>query len=466
MPQSHWHGLAIVVLLACVQLSTANEAHWPQFRGPESLGTSDAAGLPDTWSEKENVRWRTPIAGRGWSSPIVWSDRIFLTTVINTGETEEAKRGLYFGGERMKPPESVHQWKVVCLDLPSGRIVWEQLAHEGVPEMTHHIKNSLASETPVTDGQRLYAYFGNLGIFAYDFAGQLLWSKPMPVYKTRYGWGTAASPVLHGDRLYIVNDNEEDSFLCALDTTTGEEIWRTERPDEKSNWATPYIWENEQRTEIVTPGTQATRSYDLDGKLLWQFRGMSSITIPTPFSQFGLLYVASGYVIDPLRPIYAIRPAGNIYAGRRCHPTSTSPGATARPVPITPRPYSMTIEFMYCSIADFCLLQRPHGRELWQAAFRPGAVLPCRLGLHGKVFCLDEYGVTFVVAAEDSSVLHENRLGEDEMCMATPALVDDLLLIRTDTQLYCIQQGAKLAVRPRVLEALPARAAGADVPAG
>src|SRR5262249_11299726 len=160
---------------------------------------------------------------------------------------------------------------------------------------------------PVTDGKRVYAYFGNLGLFCYDLDGKELWSQKIGPFKTSYGWGPAASPVLHKDRLYVVCDNEESSFLTALDTRTGKPVWRVSRA-EKSNWATPYVWENEQRTEIITSGSRKVRSYDLDGKLLWELGGMSSITIPTPFAQGGLLYVCSGYVLYPLRPIYAIRP--------------------------------------------------------------------------------------------------------------------------------------------------------------
>src|SRR5258708_12480185 len=159
----------------------------------------------------------------------------------------------------------------------------------------------------------MYAYFGNVGIFCYDLAGKPLWSKRLDPHATRAGWGTAASPALHEDRLYIVNDNEESSYLLALDAATGDEIWRVER-DEQSNWSTPFIWNNELRTETVTAGTKRVRSYDLEGKLLWELEGMSVITIGTPFATGGLLYISSGYVLDPRRPVYAIRPgaSGNI----------------------------------------------------------------------------------------------------------------------------------------------------------
>ena len=211
------------------------------------------------------------------------------------------------GGER-PPAKDEHRWVVYCVDFKTGKIRWDREVYRGIlaSAQSKHLKNSYASETPVTDGERVYAYFGNVGLFCFDMKGKALWSKKFGVFKTRYGWGTAASPVLYRDRIYIVNDNDEQSFILALDKKTGEQIWRTERK-EATNWATPYIWENEVRTEIVTSGTNRVRSYDLDGKLLWEFSGMSSIAIPTPFSKFGLLYIASGYVGDQLRPVYAIR---------------------------------------------------------------------------------------------------------------------------------------------------------------
>jgi len=160
------------------------------------------------------------------------------------------------------------------------------------------------------DGERVYAYFGNVGLFCYDPDGKELWSRKFGAFPTLFGWGTAASPVLHEGRIYIVDDNDDKSFLAALDKKTGKQIWRVER-NEKSNWSTPYIWNNGRRTELVTPGTTKVRSYDLDGNTLWELGGMSTIVIPTPFSKFGLLYVASGYVGDQIRPVFAIKPGAS-----------------------------------------------------------------------------------------------------------------------------------------------------------
>lgn len=298
--------LLLLSLIAAPLVVRAEQ--WPQFRGPGATGVAESANLPETWSTTENVRWKTAIPGHGWSSPVVWGDRIFVTSVVPAGAIEAPRKGLYFGGER-PAPKVEHRWMVYAIDWTTGTIAWEREAHRGFPA-SRHLKNTYASETPVTDGERVYVSFGNVGVFAYDFAGRLAWSQPASPLPTRNGWGTAASPVLHNGRVYLVNDNDQQSYLTALDARTGKTVWRVDRK-EGTNWATPYVWEHAGRTEIVTPATGNIRSYDLEGKLLWQLGPMSSIAIPTPFSKFGLLYVTSGYVGDQVRPVYAIRPGAS-----------------------------------------------------------------------------------------------------------------------------------------------------------
>ena len=415
---------------------------WPQFRGPDSSGVAAGDRLPDRWSQTDNVLWKAEVPGRAWSSPIVAGNRVFLTTVTTQGKMPVAKKGLYFFGEQKQPPKDTYRWYVMCFDLDNGKELWRRLAHEGVPKNPVHIKNSYASETPVTDGERLYVYFGNVGIYCYDLDGKLLWSKPVEPVRTRYNWGSAASPILYGDRLFIVNDNEDQSYLVALDKHTGEQIWRVDR-DEKSNWATPFIWKNELRTELVTPGTKRVRSYDLDGRLLWEFGGMSSITIPTPLARFGLLYVCSGYVGDRKRPIFAIRPGGK-------GDISLKPGEKSnahiawflpRSGPYNPSPiiYGDYLYVLYDRGMLACYDARTgkeiYGRKRLDPSARAFTASPW--AYDGKIFCLSEDGDTFVVrAGPQFEVIGKNPLGE--MCMATPAISRGRLLIRTDRHLYCI----------------------------
>lgn len=432
-----------LALIAVCEWAVA-ETNWPQFRGADARGVAANRHLPDRWSATENVAWKTDIPGRGWSSPIVWGNRVFLTTVVNTGATEEPKKGLYFGGDRPKPPESLHQWKVYCLDLNSGRILWERQVREAAPEMPIHLKSSYASETPVTDGERVYCYFGNVGVFCFDMDGNDVWQHPIKPQPMRFGWGTAASPVLHGDRLYLVNDNEVESYLLALNAKTGEPVWRTIR-DEKSNWATPFVWRNAQRTEIVLPGTGKVRSYDLDGNLLWWLTGMSSITIATPYEDQGLLYISSGYVLDQTKPIYAIRPGAKGDISLKDDATSNEFIAWSQPKGGPYNPSTLVINERLYVLYDMGMMRCFHagdGREVFGTQRLPNgrAFTSSPWAYGGKLFCLNEDGVTFVLKAGDQfALLHTNSLAEDDMCMATPAIAGDRLLIRSSARVYCIQ---------------------------
>ncbi|HLF92252.1 MAG TPA: PQQ-binding-like beta-propeller repeat protein [Planctomycetota bacterium] len=417
---------------------------WTQFRGPGARGVAEDAAFPDKWSATENVAWKTDLPGRGWSSPVVWGGRIFLTTVVSSGESEPPKKGLYFGGDRPQPPKSSHEWWVYCLDLETGKTRWKQKVHEGEPKSAIHIKNSFASETPIVDGERVYFHFGNVGLFAFDLDGKEVWTKRFEPQKTRFGWGTAASPALHGDRLYVVSDNEEKSWLLALEKRTGKEVWRVDR-DEKSNWSTPYVWESGTRAEIVTPGSGKVRSYDLDGKLLWWLEGMSSITIATPYAEGDLLYVTSGYVGSPLKPIYAIKPGG---AGDLSLPRGGTSSASIAWCDWKAAPYNPTTllyQGRLYALLDRGMLSAYDGKtgkplyERERIADSHGFTAS-PWAAKGKVYALDEDGVTFVFEAGLTfKPLHSNRLAADDMGMATPAIAGNRLLIRTSARLYCIR---------------------------
>ncbi len=442
-------GAAIAALAMTVAFPAApagaEPGDWPAFRGPAARGVAAAGGLPDRWSSTENVAWKTDLPGRGWSSPVVVGNRVFITTCESTEPPEEAKKGLYFGGDRSEPSSAIHRWKVLALDLDSGSIRWERTLHEGVPTQPIHIKGSHASETPVADGGKVWCVFGGIGVFCLDHEGTELWRTPLPSRRMRAGWGTAASPALHDGRLYVVLDNEEESEILALDAASGAEAWRVAREGEKSNWSTPYVWVTPQRTEIVTAGTGQVRSYGTDGALLWSLRGMSAITIATPYEHDGLLVVSSGYVMDRSKPLWAIRPgaAGDITPEEGA---TTGPSiAWCQPSAAPYNPSTIAVDGRVYVLHDRGFLAAyagADGRELHPPRRIPEgrAFTASPWAADGKVFCINEDGVTFVFRAGDAfEPLHTNTLAEDDMCMATPALAGDRLLIRTAARIYCIR---------------------------
>lgn len=432
-------ALALVVALAVTQL-TAYAGQWPQFRGPGAMGVADSPTLPESWSHTQNVRWKTAIPGHGWSSPVVWGDRIFVTSVIASGQVEAPVKGLYFGGER-PAPKVEHTWMVYAIDRTSGKIAWERAAHRGLP-VSRHLKNTYASETPVTDGQRVYVTFGSVGVFAYDFAGKLAWSVPLPPLPTHNGWGTAASPTLHKGRLYIVHDNEQQSYLTALDARTGKAVWRTDR-QEATSWASPFVWEHPGRTEIITAATGKIRSYDLEGKLLWQLGPMSSIAIPTPFTKFGLLYVTSGYVGDAVRPVYAIKPGASGDISLNKGETSNASIAWSLPQGGPYNPSPIIYGDYYYTLFDrgfFTAHDAKTGKEIYtKVRLDPTAsgFTSSPWAYNGKLFAMSEDGTTYVIqAGPEFKVIGKNVL--DEFTMASPAIDRDSIFIRTASALYRI----------------------------
>ena len=436
-------GILVTMIIGLQAEETAN---WPQFRGPGARGVAKGKGLPTTWSTTENVKWCVPVPGRGWSSPVIWGDKVFLSSAISTGKEKTVKKGLYFGGNEQTPSPNQHRWMIYCFSFESGEKLWEQEANVGKPLTPRHIKNNYAPETQVTDGNLIYTYFADQGLFANDLDGELKWKRKMKAYKTRYNWGSAASPALHGDFIYILNDNEQNSFIEAIDKNTGETSWRRDR-NEKSNWSTPFVWENSLRTEIITIGTGKTRSYGLDGTLLWELvADMSSITIATPFTAHGLLYVTSGYVGDKHKPIYAIQPGGkgtiNLKKNRPVDKSIVWKQPNAAPY----NPSTLVYKDLLYVLYDFGFLacfNAKTGEKIYdKVRVRKRQRTPFTASpwaYNDKVFCLSEDGDCFVYkAGRKNELLHINKL--DELCMATPGIARGNLFIRTASKLYRISK--------------------------
>jgi len=421
------------------------EDNWSRFRGPNANGVvADSDALPETWSKTENVKWTADVPGWGWACPVVWGNKVFVTTVVPEEKGVTPSKGLYLGQGVRDPAKGIHHWMVYCFDLNTGDELWKHEAHVGKPKIPRHPKSTYASETPTTDGKRLYVLFGDLGLYCYDLDGQPLWKHDIEPKKTFFDYGAAASPVVHEDKVYFIYDNQVSSYLMALNAENGEQVWKKERP-EKSTWATPFLWKHEGRTELVTCGKNKNRSYDLDGNLLWEFDGrMSNLVIPSPFVADGLLYLTSGYFADRRRPVWAIKPGASGDISLKEEETSNEfiQWFLPRSGPYNTSP--IVYKDLYYTLYDrgfLTLHDAKTGEEIFgKRRFAPGASFTASpWAYNGKVFFLSEEGQTFVIEAnKEYKLLHTNSL--EEMCISTPAISQGNLLIRTASKLYCISK--------------------------
>ena len=440
--------LSLVVALVPM---TAGAENWPQFRGTQGGVAADDPRLPDTWSATKNVVWKIDIPGRSWSSPVVWGDHVLVLTAINAKQPNQPLNavGTYLArslggpmtGADVSPPTDEHRWVLYDVDFQTGTVRWERTMQASVPSQAVHQKNSYASETPVTDGQRVYVYLGYVGLFAFDMTGKPAWSVAMDTPKIRTGWGSAASPALHDGRVYIVNDNEERSFIAAFDASTGRQLWRTVREGEKSNWSTPYVWQNPLRTEIVTTGSGKVRSYDTSGALLWELSGMTSIHAVTPFASQGLLFVSSGYFPDSRRPTYAITPGAAGDISLKGDERTNAFISWSHSTLASAYPSALVVGNQYYTLMDRGFLtsnDAKTGTEIYgrqRIAEDAGTFTASPWAYNGKIFAVSEDGDTFVMqAGPEFKLLGRNAL--NEMTLASPAIANGSLIMRTATKLY------------------------------
>lgn len=463
--------LFITIAALAVASSFVQADQWPRFRGPASNPVSENPNLPVSWSKTENVEWVADVPGVGWSSPVVWGKRIFVTSATSDKPMKQPSLGVDFSNEylaelkkqglnqeeinkklyerdREMPDELVIALMLHCYDLDSGKLLWAREMFKGHPAGGRHSKNSFASETPITDGKRVYVYLTDYGLFAYDFSGKPSWKTPLQYHATTRDWGTGASPALYKDQLFILNDNEVQSFVAAFDTRTGKELWRTPRavqPARKTGWSSPFVWENRQRTELVTLGPAVAISYGLDGKELWRMNRMGGVAIQSPFAWNDLLYVTSGSGGDDTRPIVAVRAGASGDITLKEEETRTDyvawydrlAGGTYLPTPVI---YKDAL-YVLNDKGIFSRLDAATGQRTYRSRVAPGAsaFTASPWAYNGHVFALSEEGDTFVIeaAADQYKLVRVNSL--DDFSMATPAIVGDRLLIRTQHKLYSIR---------------------------
>ncbi len=437
-------------LIAFAFLAFAIEAYagdWPQFRGSNASGIAEGSSPPISWNvdSGDHVKWSVELPGLAHSSPIVWGDRVYLTTAVSDNEDPELKVGLY-GDIKPIEGDGMHRFVVMALDVKTGGVVWNETAHEGIPKVKRHPKATHANSTPATDGKHIVAFFGSEGLYCYDTDGDLLWNKDFGVLDAGFymvktaQWGFASSPIIHDGTVIVQCDVQEDSFLAAFDVETGEERWRTPR-DDVPTWSTPTVYEGGGKTRIAVNGWHHIGGYDFaTGEAVWELEGGGDIPVPTPVFAHDMLFIHNAH--GRMSPIYAIRAdaSGDI----SLEGDATSNDAIAWSV--TRGGGYMVSGIVY---GDYFYNCSPNGRLTCFDAKTGEKMFSERMGgtgaafsaspvaADGRLYFPSEEGDVFVVkAGKKFEVLAENAMGE--ICMASPAISDDVLFIRTQKRLVAI----------------------------
>jgi outer membrane protein assembly factor BamB len=423
---------------------TAQAENWPSFRGPGATGNGDGQHAPSVWNAEteSNLAWKTAIPGLGHSSPVVWGDKVFITTAISKNPIFRA--GAYGDGEPAND-NGVQSYVVLCLDRKTGKVLWEKTARQSTPQIQRHPKNTHASPTPATDGKHVLAYFGSEGLYSFDMDGKLLWKKDLGALDagafdvSEYQWGIASSPILYKNLAILQCDIQKDSFIAAFDADTGKEVWRTSRKNIPS-WATPTVYEGKGRAELITNGAEHMRGYDpLTGKELWNLKGTSMISVPTPFVVDDIIYLFSGYSRFQ-KATYALKP------GSTGDLTPDSPSlawhrtdAPYLPTPIVYAGYVYTIN----TRGEFFCYRAKTGEEVYKQRLGTGAVFSASpIAADGRIYLASEDGDVYVVKPGPTfELLGTNRVGE--VIMATPAIANGTFIVRTPSHVFAFATSNK-----------------------
>jgi outer membrane protein assembly factor BamB len=437
-------AIAVAFLLTAVcthAIAAGADDYWPTWRGPAATGTTAKGNPPVTWSESENIKWKVELPGQGHSSPVIWDDKIFLLTAIDTGRAKSAEAQPPAaapggrGGLSGPTPKTIHKFDLLCVDRTSGKVLWQRTATEAVPHEGHQPTGTFASYSPVTDGKYVWASFGSRGLYCFDMEGNLKWSKPLPTMKTVMSFGEGSSPALAGDAIIVVCDHEAGSAILAFNKATGEQLWRKDR-DEPTSWATPAVVEVDGKTQVIVSATKLIRSYDAKtGDLIWQCSGQVKNVIPSPVVGFGMVFCTSGYQGSSLQVIKLAGKTGDLsktdaiaWQVNKATPYISSPLLYGNRIYV----FSVLKPVLSCYEAQT-------GKALFTEQILEGIdqVYASPVGVADRVYCPGRNGVTVVIKNADVfGVLATNKL--DDGFDASPAVIGDELYLRGNKFLYCI----------------------------
>jgi len=461
---------ALALLISAAAATAAQPSkmqldNWAQWRGPLGSGVAPNATPPAEFSETQNLKWKVAVPGEGFSTPIIWGDKIFLLTAVNTGKRVEPKPGDAapaakteapqpkadatqpppggrkgkggFGGGGFgggQAPTELYQFTVLCLDRKTGKTLWLKTAREEVPHEPRHGTSAFAASSPATDGERLYAFFGSRGLHCFDLDGNIKWQQEYGKMRFQPQWGEGASPALHGDALLVNWDHAGSDFVAALDKRTGKQLWRTER-DTPTSWTTPFIVEHQGKPQVVVSGSGIIRSYDLaNGKEIWECGGMGQNTIPTPVTLDGVVYCMVGYQTKALRAI-RLGHTGNLTEKAEAISWSLSRNT---PYVASPLLYGNRIYVFGGLSASLSCYDAKSGTAQFEGERLPGMgnIYASPLGAAGRVYTADLNGNVVVLKDGPAvEVLHSTKL--DGGIAASPVAVGNELFLRTKGSLYC-----------------------------
>jgi len=440
--------LALALALAAFGTAVSAQQNWPSFRGPNASVVADSKTTAVKWNAAtgENVAWKAPVDGVAVSSPIVWGNRVFVSTAIS-GDPKQGIRTGQYGDVEPITDTSKHTWHLIALDKATGKVVWDRIAAEGIPKTKRHPKSSQASATPVTDGRHVVVSFGSEGLYGFDFEGKQLWKKDLGIlnsgwfFDPDYEWGIGSSPIIYKNMVIVQCYIQRGSFLAAFDTATGKEVWRTQR-DEIPSWSTPTILEVNGKAELITQATTFTRGYDpMTGKELWKYSGNSEIAIPTPIVGPGFVVITNGY--RGVQPIVALKPGATGDITLKDNETknqfivwSSKRGGPYIPTPVIYGDYLYVLQGNGALAAyKIATGEQVYQKRLGGAA---GSFSASPVAADGKIYCTSEDGDVYVVkAGPEYEELAKNPIGE--VVMASPAISDGLIIFRGLKNVYAIK---------------------------
>lgn len=445
----------INLLLLIVFLILSNKSYsqdindqWPQFRGKDARGYLDNANLPVSWdlSTSENIKWKTAIPGLGHSCPIIWGNKLFVTTAVGEGDDEYLKVGLY-GDIDMAEEGGPYQFKVYCLDKNTGKIIWENVAHEGIPKSKRHTKSTQANATAATDGKHLVVCFGSEELFCYNLNGDLIWKKdlglmnPGPYNGEGIEWGYASSPVIHKGKIVIQNDAQSGAYLAVFDINTGDQIWKVKR-DEISSWGSPTVYAGKEKTQIIVNGWKHMGGYDFEsGKELWKMSGGGDAPSTTPVVYENLIYINNAH--GRYSPIYVVKPdaKGDITLAEGENSNeyivwNIMRGAAYMQTPLIYKGYYYNLR----GNGMLSCMDAKTGEVFYRENLRPmtGMSSSC-VASDDKIYCISEKGDVFVVkAGPEFELLSKNPL--NDLHMSTPAISKGAIYFRTQHFIYAVSK--------------------------